>query len=127
MLAPLRCLAALALSLGAAACAFDVTGSGNGFSARIDGAELVLHNGTSRTVYYFAGDRETLALMLWGPCADPATCDGIPAGRERRIGSSEVVGMNPNTREVIVYAWHLVPTSDGKFQPRWLDEVIVQL
>ena len=118
---------ALIVMLLATACAQHPVDDFNQVMVHVDGAEFVLENQTSRTVYYFAVDRELAALVDWAPCPDPAHCEGVPVGGQRRLSSAEVHGMTPETRAVVFYTWHLIPLVGGGYHVRMQDELVVGL
>ncbi|HEX2091696.1 MAG TPA: hypothetical protein VHG28_04805 [Longimicrobiaceae bacterium] len=84
---------------------------------RADGARLHLTNHAARPVYTFIVERATAALIDWAPCVDPAKCEGIAPGQERRVPYEQIGGYTRGAREGIVYWWHLEPGSEGRFQP----------
>jgi len=122
-----RFAAALVTVLLATACEQHPTDAFDEVFVHIDGAEFVLENHTPRTVYYFAVDRERLALIDWTPCNHPAFCEGVPVGDERRLSTSDVQGMTPDTRAVVFYTWHLIPTASGGYRVRMRNELVVAL
>lgn len=75
----------------------------------VDGQAIVVANIGDAPLYYFAADRNALALLDWIPCTDPAKCIGIASGASKRIAFSEVVAYQPGSAEAVVYHWRLIP------------------
>jgi hypothetical protein len=72
-----------------------------------------LENLTDEPVYYFAADREALALILWGVCEDPATCRNVvPPRATLDVPRSAIAGDQPGSHEVAVHHWLLVRRGD---------------
>lgn len=68
---------------------------------------------TDRAVYYFVADGETLALLDWVPCIDPATCPRVPPRGSVDVPRTAIAGDQPGSRTVVVYHWLLVRRGDG--------------
>ena len=88
---------------------------------------LHLTNQTPLPVYTFVIDRNTLAFTDWAPCRDPNSCAGIAPGATNVLPYSGIAGYSSDTREAIVYWWHLEPQSGGGFQPDSIRAVVVTL
>jgi len=71
-----------------------------------------LENLTDEPVYYFAADREALALILWGVCEDPATCRAVPPRATIDVPRSAIAADQPGSHEVAVHHWLLVRRGD---------------
>lgn len=122
----IRSLPLLAVAAATLACA-DITGvesDGVRATARADG--VVVQNRRAETIYYFAIDRMTAALTLWGACEDPLTCRAIAARSERLVPASEIMGW-PESGEVILYWWELEPKAGGGFRPDEIRSLVVPL
>jgi hypothetical protein len=107
-----------ALLLGAAAlgaCSDPTTFGSRGVEVRADAEGVEILNQRNRTIYYFAADRNTLALINWAACDQPAQCPGVAASERKRIPPSEIHGWG-TSNEVIVYWWHLLPRTEGGFR-----------
>jgi hypothetical protein len=74
---------------------------------------LVVQNVGSELLYTFALTRDATAVVDWIPCSDPARCDGIAPGARREVPYSEIYDYTRETREIVVYGWHLVPNGNG--------------
>lgn len=83
---------------------------------------IVISNPGERPIYYFAIEQGTAALTLWGPCSDPARCDGVAPGARVELALESVPGYTREAETVLVYWWHLVPADGGGFRP---DEIRV--
>jgi hypothetical protein len=71
-----------------------------------------LENLTDEPVYYFAADREALALILWGVCEDPATCRAVPPRATVDVPRGAIAADQPGSHEVAVHHWLLVRRGD---------------
>lgn len=89
--------------------------------------EVELDNRTNAPVYTFVIERDAAARSMWGPCSNPATCDAISPGQERRIAYDDIAGYEPGADEAIVYWWHLVPAPGGGFAPDSIRSEVVRL
>jgi hypothetical protein len=87
---------------------------------------IVIRNGGSVPVYYFAADRAILPLINWGACSDPATCVGVVPGSTVVVPGSSVAGWG-TSNEVVVYWWRLVPAAEGGYTPDRLRAVTLTL
>lgn len=97
-----------------AACSDAVSVRSDLLIARMAGDRLELTNTSTRAVYFFAADREALAVVDWAPCIDPDPCEAVPPMSTRRLARDEVAFLTPATREIVVYHWHLVPAPGGE-------------
>lgn len=108
-------LAAIALAAG---CADPVSASSDVLIARAAGRDLELANTTTERVYYFAAEREALAVIDWFPCATPSTCPAVEPQSSRRIPLVDVAGYHGGAKVIVVFHWHLVPGNGGQgFRP----------
>jgi hypothetical protein len=98
-----------------AACSEPMTHGSAGVGVRTDAAGIEILNQRNRTIYYFAADRQTAALILWGACDRPADCPRVEPNERRRVPASEIQGWGTSD-EVIVYWWHLLPQGDDEFR-----------
>ena len=113
----LRSLAATSFALAAvlaplAGCGSNALGPASSDLITVESRadhSLVLRSRADVPVYYFVVDRETLALIDWAPCTDPATCPSVPARGTTTVTRDRIVGWHESTREVAVYHWRLVP------------------
>lgn len=123
----LRLVLPLLLVLASSACS-EPTGSSGRLHGEADGSAVVLTNDTGRTVYHFTADRESLALMLWAPCDDPATCTGIAPGAVERIPYDSIFTSSGEApEEVVVHAWHLARRPGGVHEVRMLPPIVLRL
>jgi len=91
-------------------------------------SDVELTNVSNAPVYYFAVDRALLALLDWVPCADPATCQGIPAGAAKQVPFDSIEGYSATTADVVVYHWRLVRNvGTSGFRPDSVRAVIVPI
>ena len=119
----------LAAALASLSCS-DATGPVQTDLVRVtvlpDALEIV--NVSGLPVYYFAAERNSLALMLWGPCTDPETCEGIPAGASKVVPYAEIAGYAAGAEEAVVYHWHLVRIGGATgFKPDSIRSTVVRL
>lgn len=95
---------------------------------QVDNGSLVVANTSQAPLYYFAANREALALIDWSPCDSPSTCDGIAPGTTRRLPFASLAGYRAGAREAAVYHWHLVPGNRASgFLPDRIRQSIVPL
>lgn len=122
------CTIFLAVAL-AAACEHDpVSVSSDVLVARAMTGVLELTNRSDATVHFFAAERNTLAVLDWIPCVDPAACQGIPPAAILRLPYAGITGYSPGAEEVVVYHWRLVPgTTPRTWRPDSIRSVTVTL
>ena len=88
---------------------------------------LVLQNRSDEPLYYFVYERETAALVLWGPCTRPAQCPEVPARGTTVVPYEKIGGYEPGDKEAIVYHWRLRPQGAGTFAVDSIRALVVQL
>jgi hypothetical protein len=94
--------------------------------ARAVDSRLELTNTTSTRVFYFAADRNGLAVLDWAPCVDPAVCDAVAPLSTRNIALEDVALYNPGVSEIAVYHWRLVAVpGEGGYVPDSIRMVVV--
>ena len=124
-----RDISAVLLLLALTGCASgceSIVSIGGSVDARFEADGIVARNGTSRTIYYAAFDREALALLLWAPCTDPATCARIGSGQAALIPFDEVGVWRPEeSREAVFFWWHLVADSEGGYEPDEIRSIVL--
>jgi len=89
--------------------------------------ELVLHNTTTRPIYYAVYPAQDLPLIEWAPCDDPNQCPDsrIEPGREVRLAG---LTFEPQTREVAVFWWYLAESETGRgYEVSELSEIRVMI
>ena len=92
----------------------DPTGTDGQVQARLLPTGIRVTNGTAAVLYYAAFEREIMALIDWIPCTDPDSCPRIRVNETITIPFSQVTGWELDSREAILYWWHLVPAgTDG--------------
>jgi hypothetical protein len=69
-------------------------------------------NASAAPVYYFAAERNTLALIDWVPRVDSGV-PTVPARGSRTVPYAEVTGYAPGADEAVVYWWQAVPDGAG--------------
>ena len=89
--------------------------------------QLQLTNESPAPVYVFAIESGLAMRANWGPCTDPATCRGIPAGATDELAYSGIAGYTESATHAIVYWWHLVPRDGGGYAPDSIRAVGVEL
>ena len=119
----------VAAALATLSCS-DATGPAQTDLVRVsvlpDALEIV--NVSPHPVYYFVAERNSLALMLWAPCTDPETCEGIPAGASRVVPYGEIAGYAAGAEEAVVHHWHLVRIGGASgFKPDSIRSTVVRL
>ena len=97
-----------ALTIATAGCSDPVGVETDILKARVVSASLGLTNQTRFPVYYFAVDRNTLAVIDWAICMDPTRCESVPARSTRWVPLTEIFGADENS-EIVVFHWRLVP------------------
>lgn len=117
---------ATALILSLAACDL-ITGLETRVEVVNDPPNIAVTNEGDRTIYYFAIDQNSLALILWAPCTDPDTCDRVRPGERVDIPYETILGFSEDTEVIVVNWWHLVPRQGGGFEPDSLRRVEVRL
>jgi hypothetical protein len=104
---PLRHGLALALGIALASCSDPVGVESDILAAEIAGDNLELRNAGEAPVFYFALDRETLAVVDWVICTDPNDCQSVPA-RSAKLIPVEQVHPSDGDADILVYHWRLV-------------------
>ncbi len=82
-----------------------------------DPPNLLLTNQGDRPVFYFAITQELAQRANWEPCTDPDTCDRLDRHSTAQISIDSVTGDPTEGDAVLVYWWHLIPASEGGFEP----------
>jgi hypothetical protein len=100
-------------------------GGEGGVQAKVGRAGVELQNERARAIYYHAADRETAARIMWRPCDEPARCDAVAAGARVLVPGTAIIGWRTSP-EVIVYWWHLDPSSSGGFRVDSVRHVIAR-
>lgn len=86
---------------------------------------IVVVNQTSRPIYVFAVNAETLALLDWAPCTGGPSCPALAQGEQRVIPWVSVYGYAPNAKQYSVMWWHAVVMPDGTTRPSIVQGVLV--
>lgn len=102
----------LTLLFLAAACASPTSVSDGVFTVRREAGALMLVNGASSAVFYFAVERESAAAIDWFPCVEDP-CHSVAAQSSRSVPDAEIVGFEPGEAAAIVYYWRAVPDGEG--------------
>jgi hypothetical protein len=122
-----RLLAFVAVLVSLAGCGTATFSLGGPLAIRAGAGDLQLENRTSAPVYTFVIERETAAVANWAPCTNPATCEAIAPGQQRRIAYDDIPGYEPGDDEAIVYWWHLIPAPGGGFATDSMRSEVVPL
>ena len=115
MIAMHRCLRLLTTVAVALACSSATAPSGT-VAAVAGAAGITATNGTSRTIFYAAVEREASALYDFYACTDASRCDHIAPGARATLPWSRVASFDPAKREYLFYWWQAPPADDT--QPR---------
>ena len=98
-------------TLVASACS-DPTGvSSGGVHAETTASSIMITNSREASISYMILDRATAARTLWEPCAWPG-CPLVEPGERVSLPLAELLQQR-ESHELIVYWWHIVPSSDG--------------
>ena len=130
----MRLLATVTLAAtfaSASGCDSSATGPrGPALEVRVEAAGLRLENLTGERLFYVAVDRESLALVDLNFCnTDPHTCPNRIEPRATATAPfARVVGHGPQSRELVVYHWHLrPPVTEAGYQPYFYEPLVVRL
>jgi hypothetical protein len=93
----------------------DVVDQSDVLSARVDAGIVHLSTTAQEPVYYMIVNPQFLAL--WAACTEPATCPHVRPGQPTQVPLTSMLGYDPGAGEGVVYHWHLVPSSNGGYQP----------
>jgi hypothetical protein len=115
--------AALLAGCGAATAPRAVVGGDLRVTVARDG--LRLHNVADAPVFVAVYGRAESALILWGPCVDPAVCPPIAPGASRAAPRPGTAA-RPES-EADVYWWRAVRGPDGALRPDSVRTVTVAL
>ena len=115
----------LALTLAGASGCNSILGPGGSVTATLGEDGILVSNGTDRPIYWAAFDRDALALLLWAPCTEPATCPRIGSGRTVLISFDAVGVWGPTSREAVFYWWHLVRDGEGGYEPDEIRSIVL--
>jgi hypothetical protein len=69
-------------------------------------------NASAAPVYYFAAERNTLALIDWFPVVGPGA-PAVPARGSVTVPFTSIPGYAPGAAEAVVYWWQAVPDGAG--------------
>ncbi len=88
--------------------------AGEGLTVHAVPPQLVLTSRDTVSLYYTIFEHELATRVEWRPCTDPATCEHVPAGGERRVPYARIAGYEPGAEAAIVYWWRLIPAPTGR-------------
>lgn len=88
---------------------------------------LAITNISSDPLYYFAANKETLALLDWVPCTDPSACKALGSKATTRISYYDIFGEPSTGGHVVIFHWRLVPTTPGKYNVDSIRSLEVEL
>ena len=95
-------------------------------TARLVTGGIELLNHSDRTLYIFAADPDTLAVMDFTPCSVPDACGGIAPGTSEEVPFDEIEGYSEQSRDVVVLHWFLVPDGEA-FKPDTVRGLLLRL
>ena len=99
---------AFAIAFALSACSDPFGVETDILSAKVVSERLLLTNSTNDPVYYFAADRDILAVLNWAICVQPGQCNAVPRESTRSIALNDVIGGGASG-EIVVYHWRLTP------------------
>jgi hypothetical protein len=123
----IRSLSVMCAAFAIAACSNPVYPASDLIRARGEARTLMMTNISSDPVYYFAADREALALLDWAVCTDPSKCQSIPAQSTKAIAYSQIAAYQLGSKSAVVYHWRLVSLGLGRYKPDSIRAVVVNL
>jgi hypothetical protein len=98
----------LSIALAAFACSDPLGVETDILAARIVSERLLLTNTSNAPVYYFAADRDILAVLTWAICTEPSRCNAVPGESTKSIALEDVIGRG-ESGEIVVFHWRLIP------------------
>lgn len=113
-------MSALVVTLALAGCSNPNDPSSDLLRASASNRTLEVENTSSDRVYYFAVDKNTLALLDWAACIEPANpnCKSLDGGQTERISYSDIFGTDEDGggSTAVIYHWRLIPVGAGKYK-----------
>lgn len=100
--------AIVAAGIGFSGCSDPVSVRTDILAARIVDQRLELTNRSTTPVYYFAADKNMLALIDWVICTQPSECNSVAPRSTRSVPFRDIPGAGDGS-EIVVYHWRLVP------------------
>ena len=117
------------VALIALGCASPTSPQSDVLTIRARLGSFTLVNRTSESIYYFAIERQTSALVDWAPCSNPTTCPRVGPNGTVTLRYADIYGYELGRDEAVVYHWRLIPSaaSSTGFTPDRVRSVIVAL
>jgi ABC-type Fe3+-hydroxamate transport system substrate-binding protein len=82
-------------------------------SAHAENQTLTLVNTSDDPVYFFAADKEALALLDWAICLDPAKCTPVQPHSSKDVPYSQIAAYQHGSGNAIVYHWRIIAKGSG--------------
>lgn len=119
--AKLRSLVILAMF--GTACSDPAGVSSDGVRAEVTSTSVVITNSREAPISYIVLDRATAARTLWEPCAWVG-CPLVDSGDRVSLPLAEFLA-HRESNELIVYWWHIVPSSNGDYRADSIRNLVV--
>ncbi len=100
---------------------------GGRLAVRAAALDLELTNQSPAPIYYLTLGLGSVGFTLAPLCTDPSRCTAIQAGQTASVPYAQIPGYTADTREAIVYWWHLIPGAQTGLRPDSVRTVIVGL
>ncbi len=84
-------------------CSDGLLGIGSGeVEAKVNEKELEVHNNLNGSIYYFAVERGTAAVISWAPLSEER--NEVKARHTRKISLDDIIGYKKG-KEILFYYW----------------------
>lgn len=83
---------------------------------------LILENNSNESLYYFAVDRNALALISWAPMIDEEF--EIKSGDSVELLFDDITGSSDDTAEIVVHYWGAVKENGEKVAGEIFQQVV---
>ena len=84
-------------------------------SAHAENRTLRLANTSDDPVYFFAADKDALALLNWAICVDPAKCRAVQPHSTKTVPYSEIAAYQQESGNAVVYHWRIISKGSGQY------------
>jgi hypothetical protein len=113
----------------ATACDREITGVGTArVTATKEANGIRLTNLSDKATGYFLIDPQTLALVDWAPCvSESPECLRLPAKGNVLVPFDQIMVGGPNSEEVAIYTWWVVPDIEGVLHADVDDPFVLKL
>jgi hypothetical protein len=78
---------------------------------------LEVESDATEPVYFLAVAQRAASGLAWQPCEEPGACRFVQRGVRHHIPFDRIAGWMPGEKEVVLYAWRLVPAGSGRWRP----------